>query len=113
MRSPHKAVVRFSAFIAVWFGAIAPCQACQASWYEMGTRTANGEHFNPNGMTAAHRSFPFGTRLLVSLGRSTVIVRINDRGPAAWTKRCLDLSRGAALALGMRGLANVKIQRLG
>lgn len=55
----------------------------KASYYKHGTRTANGERFNPSGLTAAHRTLRFGTRVRVTNlknGRS-VIVRINDRGP--------------------------------
>lgn len=77
-----------------------------ASWYGGGEKldrhTASGEVFRPNGMTAAHRSLPLGTRLAVSYAGRTIVVRINDRGPAAWTGRSLDLSRGAANALGFR-----------
>lgn len=87
-----------------------------ASWYghESGDRTANGERFNPHGISAAHRTLKFGTRVRVTdlkTGRS-VVVRINDRGPARWTGRVIDLSRGAAAQLGMihRGTARVKIQ---
>jgi rare lipoprotein A len=55
-----------------------------ASYYKQGKRTANGERFNPNGFTAAHRTLPFGTRVLVTNVRNgrSVIVRINDRGPS-------------------------------
>lgn len=73
-----------------------------ATFYWQGRRTANGEHFNPDGLTAAHRTLPFGTVLYVSnpLTGAGVNVRVNDRGPAtiAW----IDLSRGAARALGLR-----------
>jgi rare lipoprotein A len=89
-------------------------QRGHASWYQHGRRTANGEAFNPNGMTAAHRSLPFGTRLRVvneKTGRS-VVVRINDRGPFVGG-RIIDLSRGAARQLGMGGVAVVSLQRLG
>lgn len=77
-----------------------------------GNRTASGERFDPNGMTAAHRSLPFGTRLRVtdpSTGRS-VIVRVNDRGPFH-KGRILDLSEAAARELGIvrRGRAVVQI----
>ena len=68
-----------------------------ASYYKSGKRTANGERFNPNGLTAAHRSLPFGTRVQVTnmkTGRS-VVVRINDRGPFVG-RRVIDLSYGAA-----------------
>jgi rare lipoprotein A len=82
-----------------------------ASWYHEGQLTATGERFRPDGLTAAHRSLPFGTKLRVTskaTGRS-VVVRVNDRGPALWTGRGLDLSRGAASVLGMirAGLARV------
>ena len=70
-----------------------------ASWYMHGKRTANGERFNPNGMTAAHRTLPFGTRLHLTHNGRTAIVRINDRGPFV-RERHLDLSRGAAQQLG-------------
>jgi rare lipoprotein A len=76
----------------------------KASYYQHGSRTASGERFNPSGMTAAHRSLPFGTRLKVTNranGRS-VVVRVNDRGPFI-RGRGLDVSRGAAAALGMIG----------
>ena len=82
-------------------GALAAC--VQASWYgtESGNRTANGEHFDGSSMTAAHRSLPFGTKLRVTYKGKSVMVRVNDRGPARWTGRDLDLSRAAAAKLGM------------
>jgi rare lipoprotein A len=67
----------------------------KASYYTHGGVTADGERFNPNGFTAAHRTLPFGTRLKVvneKTGRS-VVVRINDRGPFV-AGRSLDLARG-------------------
>jgi rare lipoprotein A len=89
--------------------------ACLASWYgsESGSRTANGERFDPGGLSAAHRSLPFGARLRVTYAGRSVIVRVTDRGPFI-RGRCLDLSRGAAEALGIigRGTARVSIQRL-
>ncbi len=78
-----------------------------ASWYGPGfhgARTANGERFNQDAMTAAHKTLPFGTRVRVTNlhnGRS-VIVRINDRGPFT-PGREIDLSRGAAAAIGLIG----------
>lgn len=75
-----------------------------------GRPTASGETFNPRAMTAAHRSLPFGTRVLVthsSNGRS-VIVRINDRGPFI-RGRSIDLSAGAAAVIGMDGIARVHL----
>lgn len=67
------------------------------------------------GLTAAHRSLPLGTRLLVSHAGRSVVVRVNDRGPAAWTGRSLDLSRGAASAIGLisSGVGAVQVQVLG
>src|SRR5262245_9346699 len=87
-----------------------------ASYYSSGTRTASGARFNPGGMTAAHRSLPFGTRVLVTsaaTGRS-VTVTINDRGPFV-KGRIIDLSRGAAQALGITGagLARVSVSVVG
>jgi rare lipoprotein A (peptidoglycan hydrolase) len=62
-----------------------------------GRRTASGERMNPQAMTAAHRSLPFGTRVHVTGPRGTVVVRINDRGPFV-KGRCIDLSWGGACA---------------
>jgi rare lipoprotein A len=88
-------------------------QAGKASWYGHGSRTANGERFNPGGYTAAHRTLPFGTRVKVvneRTGRS-VVVRINDRGPFIGG-RIIDLSRGSARALGVSGVASVSLYRI-
>ena len=77
-----------------------------ATWYMHGTKTANGERFDPNGMTAAHRTLPFGTKLYLTHKDKNVIVRINDRGP--FTRgRQLDLARGAAKALNCPGVCVV------
>ena len=89
-----------------------------ASWYGgkfQGRRTASGEIFDTRQLTAAHRSLPFGTRVLVTNlenGRS-VEVRINDRGPFV-AGRVVDLSRAAATALGIigPGLARVRVERV-
>lgn len=82
--------------------------------YEPNSHTASGEVFNQWALTAAHRTFPLGTHLKVTYGSKSVIVRVNDRGPALWTGRSLDLSRGAATQLGIvsRGVAPVQIARL-
>lgn len=87
-----------------------------ASYYWQGQKTASGARFNPSAMTAAHRTLPFGTRVLVTNrnnGRS-VTVTINDRGPFI-KGRIIDLSRGAAGVIGMHGsgLAPVSISVLG
>ncbi|KQT82203.1 septal ring lytic transglycosylase RlpA family protein [Aurantimonas sp. Leaf443] len=77
-----------------------------------GRRTANGERFNMNSMTAAHRTLPFGTKVKVtnSVNGRSVVVRINDRGPFHGN-RVIDLSRGAAQSIGMisSGVAKVKL----
>ena len=90
-------------------------QMIRASWYgggeRLAKRTSTGEVFQPMGHTAAHRSLPFGTLLKVTAantGRSTV-VRINDRGPAASTGRSLDLSRGAAIDLGIVAMGQAPV----
>ena len=75
-----------------------------ASFYgnESGRQTASGQRFNQEAMTAAHRSLPFGTKLRVTHGGRSVIVTINDRGPFVHG-RVLDLSTGAARAIGLIG----------
>ncbi len=90
----------------------------KASWYGPGFHgryTANGEIFNQNALTAAHRSLPFGTKVRVTNvnnGRS-VVVRINDRGPFA-KGRVIDLSAAAAHNLGMihHGVVPVRLEVL-
>lgn len=88
-----------------------------ATWYGPGfhgRRTASGERFDMNGLTAAHKSLPFGTKVRVTdvrTGRS-VVVRINDRGP--FGDGILDLSKGAARKLGTlkRGRTAVRLKVL-
>lgn len=91
-----------------------PAGATVASCYgtETGNRTATGARFNPNAMTAAHRTLPFGTRVRVTNianGRS-VTVRINDRGPFI-RGREFDLSIGACRAIGL-SLGHIKAEIL-
>ena len=76
----------------------------KASYYgnESGSRTASGQRFNQSAMTAAHRSLPFGTKLRVTHRGQSVVVTINDRGPFI-KGRVLDLSTGAARAIGLTG----------
>jgi len=91
-------------------------QSGRASWYGPGfhgRRTASGETFNTNDLTAAHRTLPFGTRVRVvneRTGRS-VVVRINDRGPYAHG-RVIDLSRASAEAIGLSGVGSVSLAQL-
>jgi rare lipoprotein A (peptidoglycan hydrolase) len=83
---------------------------CKASWYEYGRLTASGEIFNPEAMTCAHRQLPFGTVIEVRRGSKVIRVRVNDRGPAKWTGRDIDLSKGAfrRLALLSSGVIGVE-----
>src|ERR1700709_2167106 len=75
-----------------------------ASYYgnESGSKTASGARFNQNAMTCAHRSLPFGTKLRVTHRGQSVVVTVNDRGPFI-RGRVLDLSTGAARAVGLTG----------
>lgn len=100
--------------------ALEPGQAEEgmASYYgagHHGLRTASGERFDQNSLTAAHRTLPFGSEVRVTnlANDRTVVVRVNDRGPRV-RSRIIDLSRGAAQRLGMTddGVARVRIQRL-
>jgi rare lipoprotein A len=88
-------------------------QSGVASVYS-GQKTANGEYASAGGLTAAHRTLPFGTKVRVTnqhTGRS-VVVRINDRGPFV-RGRVIDITPAAAHALGMSGLAPVTLTVLG
>ncbi|MEV0716427.1 septal ring lytic transglycosylase RlpA family protein [Asanoa sp. NPDC050611] len=81
-------------------GSVVSSGSCGASYYDEGQTTANGESFNPDALTAAHKTLAFNTRVRVtnpSNGKS-VTVRINDRGPFV-SGRCLDLSRAAFAAI--------------
>jgi rare lipoprotein A len=87
-------------------------QRGHASWYALTSKTASGERCDPNALTAAHRTLPFGTRVRVENlknGRS-VVVRINDRGPFVGG-RIIDLTKAAAAKLGFlkAGTALVKL----
>lgn len=87
-----------------------------ASWYGrtlQGRRTASGERFNMHELTAAHRTLPFGTHVMVRNPRNQreVVVRINDRGPHQ-PDRVIDLSRAAASALGLLGRGEASVDLL-
>lgn len=93
-----------------------PAESCTASQYGIGDgyhgrRTASGERFNTWALTAAHRTRRFGSSVQVTNRRNgrTVTVRITDRGPFV-KGRCIDLSRAAANAIGMGGIAPVRLQ---
>jgi rare lipoprotein A len=92
---------------------IASAQSGIASIYS-GGRTANGEVASASGLTAAHRTLPFGTMVRVTnagTGKS-VVVRINDRGPFI-AGRIIDLTPAAAQAIGCSGLASVTVDVVG
>ncbi|MGE0265142.1 MAG: septal ring lytic transglycosylase RlpA family protein [Candidatus Obscuribacterales bacterium] len=95
------------------------CFSGKASWYGRkfhGRKAANGERFDMNGLTAAHRTLPFGTKLLVTNRRtgSSCVVKVNDRGPYHGN-RVIDLSKGAAEKLKMvsSGVAMVDVVVIG
>ena len=92
---------------------VASAQTGIASIYS-GGRTANGEHARASGLTAAHRTLPFGTMVRVTNQRSgrSVVVRINDRGPFI-RGRVIDLMPAAAHVLGFSGLAPVTLAVVG
>ena len=86
-----------------------------ASYYWQPQKTANGEQFNPNAMTAAHKTLPFGTKVRVtnSANGKSVIVRINDRGPFI-KGRIIDVSKKAAqeLCFVSKGLTHVSLHKM-
>ncbi|MBO3174539.1 septal ring lytic transglycosylase RlpA family protein [Dermatophilus congolensis] len=93
--------------------ATGPATTCRASFYDEDQMTASGERFNPNALTAAHKTLPLGSKLRVtnpSTG-ATVTVRINDRGPYIGG-RCLDLSAAAfsKIANPSAGTALIRMQ---
>jgi rare lipoprotein A len=110
-------MVPFKMALAIVWTAIAICpgraESGLAAFYR-GGRTASGEVTGPTGFTAAHRTLPFGTRVVVTNIRSgkTVVVRITDRGPYG-RGRIIDVSRAAAIELDMidRGTIMVSVVR--
>lgn len=85
--------------------------SCGASFYDEPQGTANGEVFDPEALTAAHKTWAFNTRVRVinpDNGKS-VIVRINDRGPYI-DGRCIDLSRAAFRAIASLDLGHVDVR---
>jgi rare lipoprotein A len=108
-----KRTVCFAAACAILFGIAteAAAQSGIASVYSYrGGRTASGERVHPTGLTAAHRSLPFGTKVRVINRRNghSVVVRINDRGPFV-RGRVIDVTPAAARSLGFSGLAPVAL----
>ncbi|WP_305984926.1 septal ring lytic transglycosylase RlpA family protein [Roseibium sp. MMSF_3544] len=109
-------VLGIAAFLSMGATAMAkedPFQQCgKASWYKLGGKTASGERANPQGMTAAHRTLPFGTLVDVTnlSNGKTVTVRINDRGPFS-KGRVIDVTLAAARELGFvnKGITRVRV----
>ncbi len=102
---------------APWLGpdaASAEQSGIAAVYSYRGGRTSSGEHSNPGGLTAAHRSLPLGSKVRVTNRRSgrSVVVRVNDRGPFA-RGRIIDLTPAAASQLGFSGLAPVGVSLIG
>jgi rare lipoprotein A len=95
---------------------LASAQCGSASWYAMTSKTASGERANPNTLTAAHRTLPFGSKVKVENLKNgkSVVVRINDRGPFTGG-RVIDVTRAAANSLGFvrAGTAKVRLTVLG
>lgn len=119
MRHVAMAVGAFTLMLATQFFAPTDASAAQygkASYYWQPQALASGGRFNPNAMSAAHKTLPFGTKVRVtrtSTGRS-VVVTINDRGPYI-AGRIIDLSRAAAQKLGMTaaGVTAVRVDVIG
>ena len=103
--------VAFSCAILLSFADLAVAQSGIASVYSYkGGKTASGERAHPSGLTAAHRTLSFGTKVRVTNKRNgrSVVVRINDRGPFV-RGRVIDVTPAAANALGFSGLAPVHV----
>ena len=105
--------VLFSATVLLFLTVGARADVASYYGFESGKKTANGERFNPLGMTAAHKTLPFGTMLRVTYQGRSVVVRVSDRGPFI-KGRDLDLSLGAARAIGLTGVGvgHVTVERL-
>jgi rare lipoprotein A len=118
MAGDHLMKLVFALTVAVCVSAVptlASAQSGLASVYGYAnSRTASGEKLVPSGMTAAHRTLPFGTMVRVTNRRSgrSVVVRINDRGPFV-RGRVIDMSPAAARALGFSGVAPVTLAVVG
>lgn len=87
----------------------------KVSWYSYGSKTANGEKFNPNHLTVAHKTIPFGTiiRFTNTDTNQAIIARVNDRGPYI-KGREFDVSRRCAEYLGIKtvGVRKLKVEIL-
>lgn len=112
MRMSLGAVALACILVGAGTGAIyaASKQCGSASWYALRSRTASGQMMNPNAMTAAHRTLPFGTKVRVVNQRNgrELVLTINDRGPFI-KGRIIDVSRAAAVKLGFKNAGHVKV----
>jgi rare lipoprotein A len=116
--TPAAIVIVFAAFWLTPGVAIGCDRVTIASYYgtESGSRTATGEHFDGSSLTAAMPSRShLGERWRVSYAGRSVVVRVNDVGPAAWTRRGIDLSAAAARRIGLihTGVGPVCMERVG
>lgn len=105
------AAIGFVALVMFLTVRAAHAESIMATWYcpgFEGRRTASGETFHCNDLTAAHRTLRFGTHVRVTYRCRSVVVRINDRGP--YTLGDIDLSSRAAQAIGMRVTSRVNIE---
>lgn len=92
--------------VASWYDCVKPGECSKHKI------TASGQKFNPNALTAAHKSLPFGTKVRVTYKGKSVVVTINDRGPFI-KGRTLDLSRAAARRIGCHGVCTVTMTVIG
>lgn len=116
---PRRVLIAFVAMVGclallVFASAVVRAEPLVASWYGPGfegATTASGEPFDPYDYTAAHKTYEFGTRLIVTYEGRSVVVRVNDRGPYV-EGRDLDLSQGAAEYVGLTsvGIATVDVE---
>ena len=104
--------ILFTFVFSLLLSAIAHARPAQASVYWEDKYVATGDRFYPDGITAAHRTLPIGTKVTLCYRWShrCIVVRINDYGPAAWTRREIDLSRGTARALQFPGTGQIEIK---
>lgn len=116
---PRRVLIAFVAVagcltLFLFASAVVKAEQMVASWYGPGfegATTASGEPFDPSDYTAAHKTYEFGTRLIVTYEGRSVVVRVNDRGPYV-AGRDLDLSQGAAEYIGLTsvGVATVNVE---
>ena len=110
LQARSAAAALSAAFALALSTGYASAQCGGASWYALTSKTASGERMNPAAMTAAHRTLPFGSKVIVTNQRNgkSVVVRINDRGPFI-RGRVIDLSKAAANKLGLINAGHTKI----